>query len=164
MASDALASGSQQRSRSSPPFPFIFRRIIHGSKSTPQYLVRRFQHVVNSKFRSNQHPITKSHAYHDSEFRREASFVPFKSAIPTVAEFGDLDTGNDGFKVENTNVRYIVHCPEIRFQNPTTYPTVSPSVFTCTIGLPNYVPKLTILCCAKTQLFSCRNIFIHVPR
>jgi hypothetical protein len=74
-----------------------------------------YTHGQSSKFQfsirptSNHQPIsaielTKSHVYHDSEFRRETSFVPFKSAIPTVVEFGDLDTGNDGSEVENTNV------------------------------------------------------------
>jgi len=54
--------------------------------------------------------LAKSHAYHDSEFRRETSFAPFKSAIPTIqVEFGDLYTGNDGSKFENTKVKIVQH-------------------------------------------------------
>jgi len=67
--------------------------------------------------------------------RREISFVPFKSVIQIIVEFGDLDEGDDGFKVENTKMVLDIHIlMKLYFEIRSFTPSYSlvPSVYSIT--------------------------------
>jgi len=67
--------------------------------------------------------------------RREISFVPFKSVMQIIVEFGALDEGDDGFKVENTKMVLDIHIfMKLYFEIRSFTPSYSlvPSVYSIT--------------------------------